>query len=182
MTPTSANVTTAAGVLRITRAGLEEISLVIEIQTEAAEWLKSRGIDQWQIDREQTGAYLRTAMTGYPPPREVYLAWRDAEPVATLALQSTDPRVWRAVDGVEEGDALYLHGFAVRRAFGGLGIGLALLRWAEGVAAANGKRFLRLDCMVENPGLRAYYQRAGYTHRGDVFGATWSASRYERVV
>jgi GNAT superfamily N-acetyltransferase len=184
---------THAGELAITRAGLDDIPAIIAIQAEAADWLLSRGIDMWHIDREQATAYLQAALTGYPPTREVYLAWRGAahgglargsfatgehEPVATFSLQASDSRIW----GDMPDDALYLHGFAVRRAVGGKGVGLALLRWAEDVAAAAGKTYLRLDCMAENPALRVYYERAGFTHRGDMYGQTWGASLYERRV
>lgn len=182
-------IVTRAGEIAIAQAGLEDIPEVIDIQVEAAEWLRSRGIDQWRIDRERTSAYLRAAVVGFPPAREIYLAWQavpaeggaahgELEPVATFSLQSSDERIW----GKMPDDALYLHGFAVRRAVGGMGVGLVLLRWAEGVTTAIGKTYLRLDCMAENPSIRAYYERAGFTHRGDVRGQGWSASLYEKRV
>jgi GNAT superfamily N-acetyltransferase len=179
-----ARVQTRAGELAISRAELADIPAVVDIMTDAAEWLRGRGIDMWHIDREQTSAYLQAALTGIPPAREVYLAWRAGpaggmpEPVGTLALQATDPRLW----GEQPDDALYLHSFAVRRVVGGQGVGRALLRWAESFAAGDGKSYLRLDCVTENPALRTYYERAGYIHRGELHGTTWSASLYERRV
>jgi hypothetical protein len=199
MEQTIATVSTRAGALMITRAALDDIPKVIDIQAEAAAWLRSRGIEQWHIDHARTTAYLQAAMAGYPAARAVYLAWSAgpakggpadgepavshateamSEPVATLALQAEDTRIW----GEQPGDALYLHGCAVCRVAGGQGVGLALLRWAEGGAAAAGRTYLRLDCMAQNPELRAYYVRAGYAHRGDVRGQGWSASLNEKRV
>lgn len=171
-------VETRAGVLPVTRARPDDIPAVIDLQSEAAGWLLARGIDQWLIDRAQTADYLRTALSSSPPAREVYLAWRDGEPVATLALQTSDQRTW----GDLPDDALYLHSFAVRRSVGGQGVGRALLRWAEGIAAVQGKAYLRLDCMAENAPLCAYYERAGFAHLRDVSGKNWSARLFEKRV
>jgi ribosomal protein S18 acetylase RimI-like enzyme len=172
-------ITTLAGTYTIRRAGLDEIETVVDIIAEAAAWLESLGIDQWSrhLDRERTVAHLRTAMIGPAPEREVYLVWSGAEPVATLALQ---PEVdW---GDLSDDSALYVHSFAVRRWVAGQGLGRRMLDWAAGEAAAAGKTALRLDCMVENVALRAYYERAGFVHRGDVHGTTWSASLYEKQV
>jgi hypothetical protein len=37
-----------------------------------------------------------------------------------------------------------------------------------------GRDYLRLDCLRDNPGIRAYYEGLGFEHRGDlvVNGAT----------
>jgi ribosomal protein S18 acetylase RimI-like enzyme len=109
---------------------------------------------------------------------EFYLARVDGGAAATLGLQWSDRYVWPDAPD----DAGYVHWFAVRRAAAGRGVGLRLLGWAERAAAAAGKRYLRLDCMRDNPALRAYYERAGFAHRGDLAGPTWSAALYEKRV
>ena len=76
---------------------------------------------------------------------------------------------WLRARGVEQwpgrSDAGYLHRLAVRRHGEG---SESLLHWAEGHVAAEGKAYLRLDCAAWNESLRAYYERAGYEHVGDV--------------
>ena len=178
MAMTEANtITTPADTYTIRRAGLDEIETIVDIMAEAAAWLQSRGIDQWRIDRERTIARLRAAMDGPAPEREVYLVWSGAAPVATLALQREDD--W---GDLSDDNALYVHSFAVRRSVAGQGLGRRMLEWAADRAAAAGKTCLRLDCMVENAALRAYYERAGFVHCGDMHGTTWSASLYEKRV
>jgi hypothetical protein len=55
---------------------------------------------------------------------------------------------------------------AVRRSAPGLGS--VILGWAAGVARQQGREALRLDCVASNRRLRAYYEAAGFVHRGDV--------------
>jgi GNAT superfamily N-acetyltransferase len=158
--------------VRIALAGPEDVDHVLGLINEAARWLLARGIRQWPVDpdlpRETVARQLRQ--------RECYLAWEGDQAVGTFSLQLSDPPMW----GAQPDDALYLHGLAVRRTHRGLG--RHLLSWAERMAAAAGRSYLRLDCMAENPALRAYYERAGYRHRGDVKGRGWAASLYEKAV
>jgi GNAT superfamily N-acetyltransferase len=140
--------------MEVRLAGPGDVDPVVSILEEAAAWLRSRGIDQWPA------VFRREFVADHVGRREVYLAWAGAEAAATLSLQAADPEMW----GERPPDALYLHGFAVRRRHAGLG--RELLHWAERAAATAGRRYLRLDCMAANPGLRAYYERAGYVHRG----------------
>jgi hypothetical protein len=85
---------------------------------------------------------------------------------------------------------------AVRRGYPGLGA--ALLGWAAESVRDAGRRFVRLDCVAGNPRLRAYYEAAGFAHRGDVAvggapgelvdrgrpigGHVTVVSRYERAI
>jgi GNAT superfamily N-acetyltransferase len=64
----------------------------------------------------------------------------------------------------------------------GRGLGVAIVEWADGQAAAAGRRYLRLDCMRENDGIRAYYERLGFDHRGDIDHPRFAAALYERPV
>lgn len=43
-----------------------------------------------------------------------------------------------------------------------------------------GKAYLRLDCVAWNESLRAYHERAGYEHVGDVTVYEFTQSRYEK--
>jgi GNAT superfamily N-acetyltransferase len=152
-------------------AGPEDVELVARILEEAAAWLRSRGIDQWPV------VFPRGVVAEHVGRRECYLAWDGAEAVGTLSLQAADPEMW----GERPPDALYLHGLAVRR--GHAGLGRELLAWAERAADAAGKCCLRLDCMAGNPGLRAYYEGAGFELRGTRrWDGGWESSLYEKTV
>jgi GNAT superfamily N-acetyltransferase len=101
-------------------------------------------------------------------------------------LAVLDEAVW---DGLPGAAALYVHRMAVRRSASGLGA--VILRRAAGIARQQGREALRLDCVASNGRLRAYYEAAGFVHRGDVTvagapgqrldeGPVTVVSRYER--
>ncbi len=149
---------------------------MLDILEEAARWLTSKGIDQWR-----PGTFLgarRQSVAEQVDRGEVYLAKLDGQAIATLALQWSDKMFWGDVPD----DAGYVHRLAIRRAYAGMGLGHQLLEWAERKVASAGKRYLRLDCMAENPGLNEYYKKAGFHYRGEVHGKGWSASLYEKKV
>lgn len=154
----------------LTRATEADAETLAALHEEAARWLWERGIRQWR-----PGEYTAThALAAIREGHEVYLARRAGAPVGTFILQWDDPEMW----GERPPDAGYVHGLSVRRAVAGLGLGAALLDWAAQRVAASGRHWLRLDCMAANPALRAYYERRGFTYRGEAEEG-WAAL-YER--
>jgi GNAT superfamily N-acetyltransferase len=153
-----------------------ELDIVLDILEEVSRWITSKGIDQWR-----PGSFTgerKQKITEQVDQGEVYLANVEGQPAGTFTLQWADPLVWKNVPE----DAGYVHRLAIRRAFAGRGLGRAMLTWAEFMAASNGKRYLRLDCMTENTALRLYYRQVGFTYCGDVSGKGWSASLYEKSI
>ena len=156
----------------VARAGIEDLDEVVAILSEAARWLLARGIVQWPDP--------------FPPELiapgverdEVYLAQIDGKPAATVTLQWEDP----AFCGERPPDAGYVHRLAVRREYAGRGLGSVLLDWAEGEVRAEGRSFVRLDCMRDNPVVRGYYEALGFERRGERDMGSWAAALYERRV
>jgi len=77
--------------------------------------------------------------------------------------------VWTDEDHLwgEPVEAGYVGKLVVARSAAGRGLGLELLAAAEGIVAAAGRRWLRLDCWSGNSFLCGYYERAGF-RRGDT--------------
>ena len=146
------------------------MAAVAALLDEATAWVGERGYEQWPLPfpREQLAAAIERG--------EVYVAELDGEPVATVTLLWDDPQYW----GDRPPDAAYVHKLAVRRACAGQRIGSAIVEWADATAARAGRGFLRLDCLRENPGIRAYYERLGFEHRGDLVVNGRDMSIYER--
>ncbi|HEX3512478.1 MAG TPA: GNAT family N-acetyltransferase [Trebonia sp.] len=133
-----------------------QVDEVLAVLDEAAAWLQERGVEQWPSRFEPSwveGAVSRG---------ETWLVLAGETVNGTVTLDHADP-VW---DGLPGGAALYVHRMAVRRSASGLGA--AILEWAAGVARRQGREALRLDCVAVNGRLRAYYEAAGFAHRGDV--------------
>jgi GNAT superfamily N-acetyltransferase len=87
----------------------------------------------------------------------LYLVWRGGSALGTFSLLERDLLFWP-----NSGDeALYLHRFAVRR--GAAGAGRHAVAWCLQETQRRGRAYLRLDCLAENPGIRRYYERFGFT-------------------
>lgn len=174
---------TSIGYIRIEQAQSSDLETVLDILEEAARWITSLGIDQWRPGDFRDNPTYRERIAHNISCGEVYLAFLDAQVVGTFTLhygEKVDKNIWSGISNLEE--ALYLHRLAIRRAFAGRGLGRDLLQWAEKMVAARNKKYLRLDCMAENHPLCSYYERAGFTYRGEVQGKGWAAKLYERKV
>lgn len=167
------SILTPVGRLTVRQAQAGDVEAAAAIEEDAARWVRSIGIDPGQPPRP-----LRAILADCASRGELYLATLGAEPVAKLVLQWADPRIW----GDFPGEAGYVHGLMVRRANAGQQIGMYLLRWAERVVSSAGRAYLRLDCKADNPALMRYYERAGFTYRGEVTSGWYVGSRYERPV
>ena len=158
--------------MNVRRCQARDVSVVAELLDEATVWVGERGYEQWPLPfpHEDIAAAIERG--------EVYVAELDGEVVATVTLLWNDPTYW----GDRPADAAYMHKLAVRRACAGQRIGSAIVEWADRTAAAADRDFLRLDCLGDNPAIRAYYERLGFEHRGDLVVNNRNMSIYERPV
>lgn len=96
--------------------------------------------------------------------------------LGTITLQWEDRPYW----GERPPDSGYVHRLAVRRPYAGRGIGRQALEWAETETRRRGRRYLRLDCLVESPRLHEYYMAAGFAPVGEVSVGGLRCRLYER--
>lgn len=163
-------IVTPAGMLTVRRAGATDVDALVAIHDEAMRWAFERGFrPSGPPETLRSDAESRLSL------HEVYLAEFGGVPAATLTLAWDDYGAWSDLPA----DAGYVYAYASARSFAGQGVGRALLRWAEEYAALAGKAALRLECPADVPGLRAYYERAGYTARGDIVDHGRALARYE---
>ena len=148
------------------------MAAVAALLDEATVWVGERGYEQWPLPfpEEEIVAAIERG--------EVYVAELDGAAVATVTLLWDDPMYWPD----KPSDGVYVHKLAVSRACAGQRIGQAIVEWADRTAAAAGRGFLRLDCLRDNPGIRSYYERLGFEHRGDLVVNGRDMSIYERRV
>jgi ribosomal protein S18 acetylase RimI-like enzyme len=149
-------------------AGPEELDDVVAVLSEAAAWLRSRGIEQWPhpFPAEWVAPSIERG--------ETYLVRENGAVAGTITLRWEDPAFW----GEQPPVAGYVHGIAVRRDFAGLGP--ELLKWAAQRVREADRELLRLDCRTDNAELRGYYERHGFRHRGDTTVDDFRTSLYER--
>jgi GNAT superfamily N-acetyltransferase len=160
--------------VNVRAARAEDVETVAGLIDDATAWVGELGHEQWPLP------YPRLDVSAAVERGEVYLAEVEGEAVGTVTILEDDPVYW----GERPADAHYVHKLAVRRDHGGLGLGAAIVEWADVRAANAGRVFLRLDCLRDDPGIRAYYERLGFEHRGDFDDQARGLllSLYERAV
>lgn len=168
---------TAVGRLTFVPACAEDAETVLSIMQEASQWLRSRGITQWSWTFTEEGAahIARRIVEG-----GVFLAFLGEEAVGVIRLLWEDAIIWGEPGA--DGQAGYVHMFAIRRTVGGQGVGEAMLRWAETMFAAAGRRYIRLDTNDNNAGICAYYERLGFESRGISLSHGNAVRLYEKVI
>ena len=156
--------------MNVRPAAPQDAEVVADLLDEATRWVGGLGFEHWPLPfpRAELGAAIARG--------EVYVADVDGVAVATVTLLWDDPMYW----GERPPDAAYVHKLAVRRDRAGRGIGAAIVEWADGEARTAGRRFLRLDCLRDDAGIRRYYERLGFEHRGDLELGGRGMSLYER--
>jgi ribosomal protein S18 acetylase RimI-like enzyme len=168
--------------VRIEAAQPHDLSRYIDFLEEVATWLEARGIEQWRPGnfRRASAFYAESIAAG-----EVQLAFVGDELAATLRVLLEERVVW---PDMTADDGVYVHTFAVARAWASRGLGPRLLAWTESHAAALGRQWVRLDCMADNQFLQNYYAQAGFRERGDIDArfpepvGTLRLRRYEKRV
>lgn len=128
-----------------------------QLRRQREDWLAAQGIDQW-IPGEIPIATVKDQIDR----GEWHLVREDGIVVAALRLLWEDPDFW----GPDDGNAVYVHGLMVDLSHAGKGLGAELLNWAAHIGQQRGKSHLRLDSALTNPGLTRYYERLGFTRKG----------------
>jgi GNAT superfamily N-acetyltransferase len=134
-----------------------EFSVAAAIMTEAAEWLIASGQPLWPLE-EVSEERLRAKGLA---PESVLVGYSGEEPAVAASLEWRDEMFWPGVT-----DAGFVHKLAVRRSFSGQGLPRLLLNWCTDAAAANGKEFLRLDCLADRESLCSFYESCGFVRVG----------------
>lgn len=143
-------------------ASRDDVTLLMEMRTEAENWLRSRGSDQWN-DRE-VGAIAMTKWKAMIDDGRTWLI-RDMARDITVGTVSRGPAdfdFWNDDDRPET--AFYLYKLIIRREIAGAGLGSLVLDWACRVAALEGREWVRIDCWRTATGLQQYYEGLGFKH------------------
>jgi ribosomal protein S18 acetylase RimI-like enzyme len=142
----------------------EELPDALALLDDAALWLQSIGIHQWQsppppsfidfMQEEIAAGQVFLVRTGQGDP-----------PVATFRIAYHDLPRWHD-DGCD--NALYVYSLAIRNNMRGLGIGSQILNAIAERAAGQGIDWLRLDCWARNTRLKSHYASIGFQQAGEV--------------
>jgi ribosomal protein S18 acetylase RimI-like enzyme len=160
--------------LALAPATPDDLPQALDLLDNAAQWLISMGIEQWQSPLPASFVAFMQAETAAG---HVYLAWtgQGDPPAATVRIAHDDVPRWHD-DGQD--NALYVYSLAIRKDLHGLGVGRRVLCALAEMAAGQGKGWLRLDCWARNTRLKDYYASMGFQHAGDVLDHGFPLSLY----
>ncbi len=149
---------------KIVMVDLNNINKLSEILIEAAEWLISENIKNWDPNKLTADYLLQNNSID-----EFFLCYKDGEAIGCMKLQARDDMFWPD-DSV--GESLYIHKLAVKRKFAGQGISTFMLDWAKLQAKEKGCKYLKLDCIANRTKLCKVYERQDFIKVGErlVFG------------
>lgn len=168
--------------MKIRQAEHRDVELISQWRQEAAQWLATKGTDQWSnagiTKREFESRVHQSVSEG-----GTWIVETDHRvPLGTIAIDDheDDPGLW-PTELLRE--SFVIHRMIVVRQAAGQGIGTLLLEHAENLARSAGKSWLLLDAWTTNRGLHDYYRSQGFTHVRNVAGhSTPSAALFVRRV
>lgn len=160
------------GQVVIREASAADARLIADTLTEAAKWVEQLdGTIMWvegELEEDRVRAEVHAGM--------FVVAEIEGQIAGALRFQLEDRLFWPDLDAR---DSAFVHRLAVRRAFAGRGVSIALLEWTVDRARMLGKRYLRLDCDADRPHLRAFYERFGFRLHSYRQVGSYYVSRYE---
>jgi GNAT superfamily N-acetyltransferase len=154
------------------RPGTErDHSTIIGLIDGAAEWLRTKNTDQWAQPwpsaEDRNYRILRDLRLN-----RTLIGWDGEIPVATITTARHNS-IWPAE--MQHERAVYAGRLVVARAYGGRGIGAALLDWIGTHARESQQaRWIRVDVWTTNHCLHAYYRAQGF----QMWGLSEQAPHY----
>jgi GNAT superfamily N-acetyltransferase len=169
----------SASSLVLSRADDGDMSTILRLIQEAANWLRTKNTDQWANPwPDQAGLESRVQAAIYQGTS--WICSDGATPAATITADPQEDPYWSEVDPAEP--AIYVHRLVVSRKHAGQGLGAALLNWAGGTARReHGASWIRVSAWTTNDSLHAYYRRQGFSFAGFHPDAGYpSAARFQK--
>ena len=146
--------------LELRPATFAQLKEIVSLIDDSADWLRSRGIDQWdkpwpnRAGRDsRIEAHLQAGKT--------WIAWDGDVAAATITADHHPDPHWP--EPLQREPAVYLHRLVVDLPYRGHGLGAALIDWAgQDALRRHGVPFIRVNAWTTNRRLHRYYEELGY--------------------
>jgi len=147
--------------LRVRLAVTSDLKFILYFIDEAADWLRAKGIDQWNSpwpNDAERDARVKRGLEGH----RTWIVEDDGIPVATITCRpDANPDLW--TESEQDDLAVYVSRLVVSRSYARLGVGAELLNWIGMWARKQyGARWIRIDVWTTNIALHSYYQKEGF--------------------
>jgi ribosomal protein S18 acetylase RimI-like enzyme len=155
---------------------VHDVDIVADLLADGGSFARTQGFHQWPVRFSNT--FLQEPIER----GETFLGLLDDKAVATFNLSATDASCW----GLDDGTSGYLHRLAVSRTvrgrMPGFSVGGLVLDWAQRYFAELGRPSLRLDTLISNFRLRAWYEAQGFVHQGESQVRPWQSTTEDDTV
>jgi ribosomal protein S18 acetylase RimI-like enzyme len=138
-----------------------DLSLILTLLKQASDWLQNQGIKQWSFWQNPPADKVAWLQQGLDN-QEFYLVKNQNELLGMYRLMNEDELYW----GKQSQTAAYIHSLVVKKEFAGQKLGNQILQHIENQLISQKIPLLRLDCVAENTGLCAYYEKQGFVKVG----------------
>lgn len=152
-----------AAALCIAPAGADELDAACAVIAACREALEAQGLFQWDA-RYPGRAFFRDAIAQ----GHLFALFEQARIVGVVVMDVRQPPEWAPVTWVAATGFLVIHAFAIAPHAQGRGYAKELLAFCERYAAEHHHTSIHLDVFPENTLALQFYERHGYSLRGEV--------------
>lgn len=156
-------------------AELSDVDAVFQLYRKRIYWMNKKGIRQWNVtgylDAYSIDYYMMQQALG-----NLYVLEENNTVIGAVVLLQADER-WNEKTDVS---AFYLHNLVTDTEVSGAGV--KILLEVEKIAKKLAKRFVRLDCAVDNDFLNDYYSSLGYEIVGTCQEGTYIGTLREKTI
>ena len=153
---------------------LKEVYILIDARIS---WMDKAGIKQWNV-RNYWKVYPKSYYKSKVEQKQLYVLKRtdNNKVVGAIVLLETD-ELW---NDCKEVSAYYLHNFVTDCSE--KGVGSIILTFVEELAMTNRKKFIRLDCAIDNASLNTYYENQGFILCGQCVDGIYIGKKNENKI
>lgn len=144
------------------KAKLSEIDTALLLLKQAASFLQSKKVNQWDFWLQPPADKINWVKEGFKNGEYYFVENETTKLIGMYRLLAEDELYW----GKQELDAYYIHSFVVKQEFSGMQFGSKILAKIECELIKKGVLKLRLDCKASNPALCTYYEEKGFMKVG----------------
>ena len=147
--------------MNIMRAGMQDLPDVCRIVRDATRHMDERGIPQWDT------IYPSEAILQHDIEKQhMLLILVDGRTAGLVVVNEEESAEYADILWHYSGKVMAVHRLTIDPAYQGRGLATKLMDFAEGMAATEGYRCIRLDAFTQNAAAVALYENRGYRRAG----------------
>ncbi len=140
--------------------------------------LRAAGLDQWDEANPSAETIRADIAAG-----AVEVLFENMDLAGCVTLDHAVDPLWEHWDWSAEGEpAVSLHRLMVHPSRRGRGLAKLLIQNAEAVARQRGARSIRLDCLLQNTEVVAFYKHLGFRQTGVADGRKGEIAGFEKLL